>query len=509
MLSTAFAEVATASLGATLPPMRRLIALALLAAALLAAALLAGCGSSSSSSKKVDPTGAALSYFPASTPFVMTAATDPNSAAAKQSQTLSARIPAIALGKAAAIERLQQLGINYQTDLRPLFGNPIAIGATTATLSGAASSQFLVSWVTKSASKLKALVAKFHALHAAGTRDGAQLYSGSGLGLAVSGATLLFSPNPGAVTAALDRHAHGGGVTSAQRASETSGLSSASALQAFGSLTNVLSGPSSAIARRVPWVAAIRGYGLALNSSSSGFTIQYRVDTTGGSLTSAQLPLASGSTPPSLAGDLPIEMAIRDPAQVARFAESAAQAANPASYAKFLTREAAFKRKTGLDLNSLVGLLTGDLIVESDTHTTIGRATVSNPATAAGDLRKLVAAPKGIFNKGTSYKSLGGGLYEVRTSSMTLTIGVIGSQLVLGRASTAAVRSFATAPTTPATGASGALTFKVSLLDLLHTALKHPPSQRAQALLKLLGNVTGSTSASPSGLSGSATLSLR
>jgi hypothetical protein len=271
----------------------------------------------------------------------------------------------------------------------------------------------------------------------------------------------------------------------------------------------VLSSPKSAKARRVPWVAAIRGYGVAINSTSSGVTFQYHVDTTGGSLSSDQLPIATGSTPPNLAGDLPIQVAMRNPAQVVRFAQSAAQAASPASYGRYLTQLAKFKRKTGIDLNSLVGTLNGDLIIESDTHTTIGRASTSNPGAVAKALFDLSHAPKGVFNRATRFTPLGGGLFGVKTARARLTLGVIGNQLVVGKASPAAIRAFATAPTTAAGGASGALAFKVALLDLLHSTLKHAPSPTEQAVLNLLGDVTGSTSADPSGLSGRATVGLR
>jgi hypothetical protein len=479
-----------------------------IALVLLAAALLAGCGSSASAPKKADPTSVALSYFPSGTPFVLTAATDPNSAAAKQSQTLESKLPVIGFAKATLIARLQGLGINYQADVRPLLGNPIAIGATTPTLSGGASSQFLGAWVTKSAGKLKALITKLH-LPASGSHDGAQLYSAGGAAFAVDGATVLIGASPATVDAALDRHARGGGVSGAERASETAGLPSGSALEAFGSLANVLSSPRSAKARRVPWVAAIRGYGVAVSSTSSGLAITYRLDTTGGPLTSAELPIAGRTTPPNLAGDLPIQVAMRDPAQVALFAERAEQATSPASYGKFLAREAKSKRKTRLDLNSLVGQLTGDLIIESDPHTTIGRATVSNPTVAARDLRKLVAAPNGLFKASTRFNSLGGGLYRLKTPRMALTVGVIDGQLVVGKATPAQIRSFASAPRTPASAGSGSLVFKIALAELVRSKLKHPAAAAEQAVLNLLGDVTGSSSASPSALSGNATLSLR
>src|SRR5207248_6092549 len=121
----------------------------------------------------------------------------------------------------------------------------------------------------------------------------------------------------------------------------------------------VLSPPRAANARKVPWVGALRGYAAAINASANGLSFQYKLDTTGAALTTSQLPIASGSATPSLAGGLPIQVGLRDPSQVFAFVEGAQQTAIPAKYAAFLSRQAAVRRKTGVDLNSLAKLMTG------------------------------------------------------------------------------------------------------------------------------------------------------
>jgi hypothetical protein len=145
-----------------------------------------------------------------------------------------------------------------------------------------------------------------------------------------------------------------------------SGLPQDSLIEAFGNLTGVLSQPSTAKARRVPWVAALQSYAVAINASPQGLTVQYHLDTSGATLTASQLPIATGTSPPSLAGVLPIDVGIRDPAQVVSFVEAAEQATSPASYAAYLGRQAALRAKTSVDLNSLLSLLTGNLIVDSN-----------------------------------------------------------------------------------------------------------------------------------------------
>lgn len=225
--------------------------------------------------------------------------------------------------------RLQQLGINYQSDVRPLFGNAVMIGAPQSSISGASSNNFLIVWVTKDAGKLSALVKKL-GVHSVGTHDGATLYQSGGVStLAIDGATLVFAPSSDIVTGALDRHAHGGGFSFADFSRDLAGLSQSALIEAFGELTGVLSTPRAAKARSVPWVGAIRGYGAAISATPSGLTFQYRVDTSGGSLSPSQLPIASGSSAPSFAGAMPITVALNDPAQVFSFAEAAEQSASP------------------------------------------------------------------------------------------------------------------------------------------------------------------------------------
>ena len=114
-----------------------------------------------------------------------------------------------------------------------------------------------------------------------------------------------------------------------------------------------------------------------------------------------------------------------------------------------------------------------------------------------------------MFNGGKKLASLGGGFYALKERSQTITLGVGGDQFVVGKATTAQLRSFAIAPTTPASGAHGAVAFRVALVDLLHLTLKQAPPQILQTILKSLGDLTGWTAASPSGITGSATLAVK
>jgi hypothetical protein len=379
----------------------------LILAIVAAAVLVAGCGSSKSSSAPPSPVTTALSYIPANSPFVITAATTANPGG----QALVNRLPNLALAETALFGRLRQLGIDYNADVRPLFGNPIAGGLELHSPTGAPN-QFVAAWVTKDQSKLEALLKKLEpGLQKLGTRDGATVYSLGELALATDDATVVFASTQPTLNAALDRHAHGGGITSDDYSTAFKGLPQDGRLQVFGTLTQVLSMPSAAKAQSVPWVAALRGYAASINESSTGLTFQYRLDTSGGSLSTADLPIASGSTAPNFAGAAPIVAAVRDPAQIYAFAENAVKATNPREYQRFLKRQAAARSKTGVDITSLVKLATGDLIIDSDTHTTIGRVQVSDPAAARTTMAKLAAHPAALSQKPPVIKRLPGGFY--------------------------------------------------------------------------------------------------
>jgi hypothetical protein len=490
--------------------MRRLIYL-LLPIALVA--VLAGCGSSKSSSgANSSPLATELSYFPSGSPFVLTVQTDPNSNAIKQAHQLESRFPLATVGQAALTSRLQALGLNYDSDIRPLFGHPVALGAPAARFAGGTTNDFLIVWQAADATKLNALLKKTGIGNSVGTRDGAKLYGGGSTSLAVSGSTLVFGPTPAIVAAALDRHAHGGGITNAQFTRETAGLDSGSLSEVFGDLSGELSQPSAASARQIPWVGALRGYGIAVSASSSGLSLKFHLDTTGQTLSQSQLPLAAGATPPALPANGQIGVGIHNPAQILAFAEAAAQQSRDSGYLKFLSRQTQLKAKVGLNLNDFAKLFTGDLLISSDTHTFLARASVSNASQAAADLRKLSSDPADVLGKpGAKIRALPGGLYETTNAGTKhpVTHGMVGNQFVFGTGSAAALRAFATAPTTPATGAQGATAFRIALPQLLALTLHSGVPAVAKQILSQLGDVTGWASSAPSGITGSATLAVK
>ena len=475
----------------------------------VAACVVAGCGSSSSSSSS--PLAKELSYLPSGSPLVMTIVTDPNSAAIKGVQALVNRFPLGSAGEAALKSRLQQSGVNYDGDIRPLLGNPVALSVNEVASSAPSSTQTLLVWVTNDADKLKSLVQKaMPGSKSTGTRDGATMYQANGGGdvVAIDGATAVIGNSAAVVTSALDRHAHGGGIGDAAYSHALSGLPGDGVVNAFGDLTGLLSQPSAAKARQVPWVAALKGYAETVTASSTGLWINYHVDTTGRPLTAAQLPFAQGMAAPTLAGNGPVTVGIHNPAQIASFIESAAQATDPGGYVGFLKRQAVVRARTGVDLNSLIKLMTGDLMFAYAPGSEIARLTLSDPAAANDILSKLSRAPRSTL-RGGQLKRVGNHFELVNDTGSAIPVTIVGNQLVLGKATLGQLRAFAAAPVTQASWAHGTVAFRVRIAELLPLLVHSSETQVLQSILSQLTDLTGSSSVSPSGITGSATLGVR
>lgn len=467
-----------------------------LAVALAGALALAACGSSAHRR----PTGAAslspavraeLSYFPAGDPLLVELQTKPSSPAVRAANQFANSVPTLIAAEAALKDKLASIGINYDTAVRPLLGNPLMFGLAVPAPTRRSASDLLACWVTTSATKLRALIGALHAPQT-GSYGAARLYSFGPETLALDGATALLG-HAADVRAALARHATAGqGFSPTEFANLTASASNRALVTVAGDLSGVLSRPSAAKARRVPWVAAIRGYSATISASPNALALGFTLRTAASALTSAQLPLATSASTPSLASNFPVSVGLSDPAALLRFLLAAERQIGSRQLATLGAGAMAAAQ-------TLIAQLGRSAILASNGRGTLVRADVSNASAAAAALSKLALAQHGA-------RALGGGFYRVSANTI---VGVTDGMLLIGRrASVAQLRAFATAPTVPAAGAHGPLAFRVALGQLLSLAFKHRPSGIAAALAAHLGDITGWARDSTSALTGEATLAL-
>lgn len=475
--------------------------------------LLSGCGSRTPAAPS-KPLASALAYFPAQSPVIATVQTAPHSATGRSMQALQRRFPFLTLARVAAMAQLRKLGLDYTRDLKPLFGNPIVIGSSAGGVSHLRAS-LLAAWVTRSAAAVTHLLHLIPALHRDGARDGATLYSLPSLEVAVRGPVVVLGLSRDTVLQALDRHARGAGMTPQQATAALPHTAAPPALEVFGDLQTILTSPGAAKAKTIPWVAAARTYGVSFGATANALDFDFRIATDPSALSPAQLPIAAGTRSPGVVGGLPVQAALRDPAQVANFVLAAIRAAAPGQYARTLRELAATRRRTGVDVLSLAGQLTGDLVVDSDSRTTLIRAGLGDPPVVSAALAKL-AGRRNALGTGTTLERAGSGTYAIPSHGRRALIAVIGRSLVAalpprGQAvGASALTHFAQAPATAVPGASGSLVFRIAINQLV--AIASPNAMRspiAAQLLGLLGDLSGSVSATPSALTGHASLGVR
>jgi uncharacterized protein DUF3352 len=468
----------------------------ILVSAVFAALVLAGCGSSSSSSSS--PLNTELSYLPSGSPAVVVFATDPNGTAWQNASGFVAKFPLAQLGLSALESDLAKSGVNYNQDIKPLLGNPVTLGITTTT--SASSKGFVIVLIAKNASNLNVLTRGQSAPTSASKYEGANLYQGSSYCLAIDGNTALLGPSLTEIKSALHLHAHGGGVNPNDFNDALNGLSQNPLVQVYGNLAGVLSGPHAAQARQIPWVAAIKSYGLTLSLADTGVDVRYRVNTSGPTLTSSELPLPTGSEAPSVVGQAPVVVGIRDLAQTFTFIEGAVQAVNPKALASAMNQVA----KNGIQLNrDLISQFTGNSELDYGPAGLRARFDLANPAQAVTTLAKL-----------KHLKRVGRGFYEVTNTKNPALIGIFKGRLVIGRTSRAALRAFASASASPISGASGPLAAQVSVGSLVsliaaatHSASSLPP--QVGQLLGAFGPLVSWTANDSSGLYGEISLPLK
>jgi hypothetical protein len=265
-------------------------------------------------------------------------------------------------------------------------------------------------------------------------------------------------------------------------------------------------------ALRVKWLASLRRAGAVLKASPNGITLDFRIDTDRGSISDDDLPLAPkpGSLP--LIGKRgEVQIGVREPNRLARFAFQVAKAIAPRRMALLQALE-----PPGIDLERQIPHHLADvgvLAYDPVSHAFAARSQLIESTDVKSALMELtpalpaVAALFGIKGLGIATPEAGESFYALATPTGKMVVfGVVGNALVVAseakRAGDLASESTHNAPG----GVEGSAVLTVNARELagrlLAKQLKGPAGLFAPLAVASLRDLTGAVEISRDGLSG-------
>ena len=260
----------------------------------------------------------------------------------------------------------ERLGLDGDTELRPLLGHPLVLWADDPS-----AERRFAAWVVRDGGLLgELLAARVTSGAPAATPDAAghEVFTGREDGaFARRGPLLVCAPDLASLRVVLGRRGAGGGQWSPELLGER-GLG----LPADGSVARVVLDARALVARhagtagRLPWVAALGRAALTVTPVPGGLRVRARASTDAGSLAPRDVPITSGVEPPATRGSGRFVVALRDPRQTLGFAERLVDAVDPQRLeglrqaAAMLARFARFRVQ-----EELVDQLTGSATITS------------------------------------------------------------------------------------------------------------------------------------------------
>jgi hypothetical protein len=399
-----------------------------------------GCGSGSSSSDAKSPLDEALGYLPKSAPFVFAADTDTSSDQWKSLVANIKKFPFAGQIQGQLNDSLRKAGFDYEKDIKPILGNDIVVGAPTLQDFLADNSKVIGAIQAKDKGKLSDLLSGSNDLTKDGSSNGATLYkSKSGGELAQRDDVLVFADSKQQLEAALEQRGRDDRFTQDQFNSGLSGLNTGALARVYFNLQALINGdPSTAAARKVKYVAAMRTFGLTASSANDGIALDFNLKTDASQLQDSDLPIAAGDESPPVSGKPgAIAFGIRGLDQTERFAESVAQTISPSSYGDFQQAKATIGKQIRIDVDKdLIGQLSGNTMVVLDINGHFAaRSEPKDPTAFAQTLRKFsrVAAPfaQGAGLPGAKLTRVRG-LYKLSGSNgETIYYGMVGKVFVV------------------------------------------------------------------------------
>jgi hypothetical protein len=483
--------------------------------------LAAGCGSGSSDSGK-SPLDNALGYMPKSAPLVVAVDTDLNGGQWKSLTANVKKFPFSGQISSGIKNSLQQTGLDFDKDIKPLLGNEFVVSLPTATVGGSGS-QVVAAIQVADKGKLSSLLSGDKRLKKDGSSNGATFYRQTDGGETVQdGDVLLVTENKQQATAAIEQRSRDDRLTQDTFNRNLGGLPSDALVRGYvdeGALLS--SSPAAATARKVKWVGALKTSGFTVSSQSDGLSIDFNAKTDSSQLQDSDLPIASGDdSPPVSTKSGEIGVGIRGLNQTIHFAESVAAVVSPASYSNFRNSENIIKSHDGLDLEKdLVDQLSGNTSISSDVsgHYAI-RVEPKDPAALAQTLKKSAAiAPdfaEGAGLKGAKISRVRG-LYKLTGSSgQTIYYGMVGKLFVASNNLSSLAQAASDTPQ-PVQGAKGAVAINADVGKLASELIARAAGGGlggafgGSLATAPLGNLTGWVNSNTSGLTGHLHLAIK
>ena len=242
--------------------MRKALATAL---ALLTVAV-AGCGSGGSGSSGGDPLDTALGYLPESAPFVVAIDTNLKGSQWQALGTIAAKFSFGGQVEDQLKQAVNKQGLNFDTQVKPLLGNPAVIAAPDVQSFLGDGNGFIVALEVKDKDKLSSLLKQSKDLKPDGSSNGATLYSQTDGGgeTAQQDDVLLASDNKAHLLQAL-RAARQGRRPQLEpvRGRPHRPAEGRPLVRVYADVQSLLGqSPGSAAARKIKWVGALRTLGV-------------------------------------------------------------------------------------------------------------------------------------------------------------------------------------------------------------------------------------------------------
>jgi hypothetical protein len=502
--------------------MRRL--LVVLAAAAALAAVAAGCGGGGSSASS--PLDEGLGFLPKDAPLAVAISTDTGSGQYQSANTILKKFPFGDQALATLKRRIEQSGLSYDNDIKPILGNPIVVGAPNpqSLQGGDSRNEFVAALKGKDSGKTEDLVKKD--AKEAGDKNGFKIYEEkSGTRLAYKDGVVVFAGSNKLLEDALAQRDRGDRLTEDAFNTGLEGLPKDAIVRVYGDAERLIKAdPNSAQARKIKWVDALRKFGLTASIKQDAIDIDFNLKTEAGQLSEADLPLASGDQAPQVVKQ-PRELSfgLRNPAQIEKFAEAAGQAVNPRGYGQFQQGKAQIAKQLGIDINKdLIDQLTGDVAA----NVTIGgkfglRAQLKDPTAFRATLKKVAPAlPKlakslGSGTVGLAKPKAGEDFYALaQANGKSVVFGVVKDNFVVANQPALAGR-LAAAPAAAVPGAEGSVVMSGdaeklanAIIGQLGAKLGPSVSLFGARFTAPLGELTGSVKSATDGLSGKLSLAI-